>query len=62
MHSSISIQSLNLLLLYMVSILSLAADVMFLSVSPGFWMICPMILVQGLPMTLTVAYIYSLAM
>ena len=35
---------------------SLAAEVTGISVSPGFWMAFPMILVQGLPMTLTVAY------
>ena len=49
-------------MLYVVSNLSLAAEVMYISVSPGFLMIYPMILVQGLPMTLTVAYINSLAM
>ena len=48
-----------LLLLYVVSILSLAAEVMCISVSPGFWMAFPMILVQGLPMTSTAAYIDS---
>ena len=53
---------LKLLILHMVSSLSLAAEVMYISVSPGFWMIFPMILEQGLPMTLTVAYIDSLAM
>ena len=53
---------LKLLILYAVSNLSLAAEVMYISVSPGFWMIFPMILEQGLPMTLTVAYIDSLAM
>ena len=37
--------------------LSLAAEVMYISVSPGFWVIYPMILEQGLQMTLTVAYI-----
>ena len=42
--------------------LSLAIKVMCISVSPGFWMIFPMILVQGLPMTSTVAYIDSPAM
>ena len=42
--------------------LSLAAEVMCISVSPGFWMAFPMILVQGLPMTLTVAYINSPSM
>ena len=53
---------LKLLLLYTVSNLSLAAEVMYISVTPGFWMIFPMILVQGLPMTSTVAYIDSPAM
>ena len=42
--------------------LSLAAEVMYISVSPGFWVIYPMILEQRLQMTLTVAYIDSLAM
>ena len=42
--------------------LSLAVEVMCVSVSPGFWMAFPMILVQGLPMTLTVAYIDSPSM
>ena len=46
----------------MMSNLSLAAEVMYISVSPGFWVIFPMILEQGLPMTLTVAYIDSPAM
>ena len=41
--------------------LSLAAEVMYISVSPGFWVIYPMILEQGLQMTLTVAYLNSLA-
>ena len=49
----------NLLMLYMMSNLSLAAEVMYISVSPGFWMMYPMILEQGLQMTLTVAYINS---
>ena len=40
--------------------LSVAAEVMFISVSPGFWVIYPMILEQGLQMTLTVAYLDSL--
>ena len=53
---------LKLLILYAVSNLSLAAEVMYISVSPGFWMVFPMILEQGLPMTLTVAYIDSPAM
>ena len=53
---------LNLLMLYAMSNLSLAAEVMYISVSPGFWMIYPMILEQGLQMTLTVAYIDSPAM
>ena len=42
--------------------LSLAAEVMYISVSPGFWMIYPMILEEGLQMTLTVAYINSPSM
>ena len=37
--------------------LSLASEVTCISVSPGFLMAFPMILVQGLWMTLTVAYI-----
>ena len=49
-------------MLYMMSNLSLAAEVMYISVSPGFWMIFPRIPEQGLQMTLTVAYIDSLAM
>ena len=49
-------------MLYTMSNLSLAAEVMYISVSPGFWIISPMILEQGLPMTLTIAYIDSLAM
>ena len=53
---------LKLLILYAVLGLSLAAEVMYISASPGFWMILPMILEQGLPMTLTVACINSLAM
>ena len=48
---------LNLLMLYTMSHLSLTAEVMYISVSPGFWIIFPVILEQGLPMTLTVAYI-----
>ena len=42
--------------------LSLAVEVMYISVSPGFWVIYPMTLEQGLQMTLNVAYINSLAM
>ena len=53
---------LNLLMLYAMSNLSLAAEVMYIFVSPGFWMIYPMILEQGLQMTSTVAYIDSPAM
>ena len=44
----------------MMSNLSLAAEVMYISVSPGFWMIFPMILEQALQMSSTVAYIDSL--
>ena len=57
-----SVQFLNLLVKYAMSNLSLAAKVMYISVSPGFWVIYPIILEQGLQMTLTVAYIDSLAM
>ena len=39
--------------------LSLVAEVTCISVSPRFWMVFPMILVQGLPVTLIVAYIDS---
>ena len=53
---------LNLLMLYAMSNLSHAAEVMYISVSPGFGVIYPMILEQGLQMTSTVAYINSLAM
>ena len=42
--------------------LSLAAEVMYISVSPEFWVIFPMILEQVLQMTSTVAYIDSLTM
>ena len=49
-------------MLYVMSNLSVAAEVIYISVSPEFWMIYPMILEQGLPMTLTVAYINSPAM
>ena len=42
--------------------LSLGAEVMYISASPEFWVIYPIILEQGLQMTLTVAYIDSLAM
>ena len=46
-------------MLYAMSNLSLAAEVMYISVYPGFWMIYPMIPEQGLQMTSTVAYIDS---
>ena len=49
-------------MLYVMSNLSLAAEVMYISVFPGFWMIYPMVLEQGLQMTLTVAYIDSTVM
>ena len=62
MQSSVPVQSLILLMWYVMSNLSLAAEVMYISVSPGFWVIYPMILEQGLQMTLTVTYIDSLAM
>ena len=42
--------------------LSLEAEVMYISASPGFWVVYPMILEQGLQMTLTVAYIDSPSM
>ena len=42
--------------------LSLAAEVMYISASPGFWVIYPMILEQGMQMTLTIAYNDSPAM
>ena len=42
--------------------LSLAAEVMCISVFPGFWMTSPMNHVQELPVTLTVAYIDSPSM
>ena len=42
--------------------LSLAAEAMYISVSPGFWVIYAMILEQGLQMTLTIAYINYPAM
>ena len=41
---------------YVMSNLSLAAEVMYIPVSPGFWVLYPIILEQGLQMTLTVAY------
>ena len=46
-------------MLYAMSNLSLAAEGMYIFVSPGFWMIFPMIPEQGLQMTFTVAYINS---
>ena len=49
-------------MLYTVSNLSLAAEVMYISVSPGFWMTFPMIPEQGLQMISTAAYIDSPAM
>ena len=48
-------------MLYAMSNLSLAAEVMYISVSPGIWIIYPMILEQGLQLTSTIAYINSLA-
>ena len=62
MHSSCSVQSLILLMLYAMSNLSLAAEVTYITVFPGFWMIDPMILEQVLQMTSTVAYIDCPAM
>ena len=49
-------------MLYVMSNLSLAAEVMHIFVSPGFWMIYSIILEQGLQMTSNVAYIDSPAM
>ena len=46
-------------MLYTMSNLSFAAEVMHISVSPGFWMIFSMIPEKELQMTLTVAYINS---
>ena len=46
----------------MMSNLSLAAEAMYISASPEFWVVYPMILEQGLQMTLTVTYIDSLSM
>ena len=48
-------------MLYERSNLSLAAEVTYISVCPGFWMIFPMIHEQELQMTSTVAYIDSSA-
>ena len=62
MQSSVPVQSLILLMWYEMSNLSLAAEVMYILASPGFWVIHPMILEEGLQMTSTVAYIDSLAM
>ena len=42
--------------------LSLAVEVTCISVFPGFWMNFPMILLQELPMTSTVAYTDSPSM
>ena len=42
--------------------LSLTTEVMCISVFPGFWNYLPMILVQELLMTASVAYIDSLSM
>ena len=50
---------LNLLMKYAISNPSLAAEVTYISASPGFWVIYLMILEQGLQMTLTIAYIDS---
>ena len=46
----------------MMSNLSLAAEVMYIPASPGFGVIYPMILEQGLQMASTVAYNDSLSM
>ena len=58
----IHLSILNVLVVVCGVNLSLAAEVTCISVSPGFWMAFPMILVQGLPMTLTAAYIDSPSM
>ena len=42
--------------------LSLAAEVMCISMFPGFWMNFPMIHVQELPMTSTITYTDSASM
>ena len=60
MQSSVPCTILNFVdVVRAMSNLSLAAEVMYISASPGFWVIYPMILEQGLQMTLTVAYIDS---
>ena len=48
--------SFQSVVLYVVSSLSLATEIMYIPVSPGFWKILPMILGQGLQMTSTVAF------
>ena len=58
----IHLSILNFVVVVCGVILSLAAEVTFISVSLGFWMAFPMILVQGLPMPSTVAYIDSPSM
>ena len=42
-------------------ILSITADIMYISVFPGFWKNLPMILVQELLMTASAGYINSLS-
>ena len=54
--------SFQSVVLYVVSSLSLVTEVTYIPVSPGFWMILPMILGQGLQMTSTVAFDDSLTM
>ena len=54
--------SFQSVVLYVVSSLSLATEVMGIPASPGFWKILPMILGQGLQMTSTVAFDDSLTM
>ena len=57
----IHLSILNVVVVVCGANLSLAAEVTCISVFPGFWMTFPMIHVQELPMTLTVAYINSLS-
>ena len=63
MHSSINPYVVVVVVVVVPSAnLSLAAEVTCISVFPGFLMTSPMIHVQELPMTSTVAYINSLSM
>ena len=60
-HLSILIVAVVVVVVHSAS-LSLAAEVTCISVFPGFWLNFPMVHVQELPMTLTVAYIDSPSM